>query len=52
MGSIGRSEGKAKKGVASENLRAGKSLAIHISISPSPWKLVPGQENQVTSLWL
>lgn len=45
--SVRKSEGQ---GGASENVGAGKSLAIPSSITPSPWKVVIHQENQVTGL--
>lgn len=47
--SVRKSEGQ---GGASENVGAGKSLAIPSSITPSPWKVVIHQENQVTGLCL
>lgn len=45
-----RSEGKAGAGSCLSESWRGKSLVIPSIITPSPWKLVPHQKNQVTGL--
>lgn len=45
-----RSEEKAGAGSCLRESWHGKSLLIPFSITPSPWKLVPHQKNQVTGL--